>query len=147
MLCPIVNSYMDNQREPERAYREAVYSVEIPGGTIEFHPGEAVPQLAGQPFALITGYNPGAARPGVAANEAANLRLRARLVAAGFPFRPAAGASPDRQHVEPSFAVFGISRHDALALARDFGQAAIVWFDGAVTELAWTSEAPGSRAT
>ena len=50
--------------------------------------------------------------------------------------------SSDGTHVEPSFAVFDIARDDALRLAAEFRQAAIVWFDGHQVDLAWTGAAP-----
>ncbi|MCC6958490.1 MAG: DUF3293 domain-containing protein [Dehalococcoidia bacterium] len=121
----------------ERAYREALYSVELPGGTVTFRIGERLPDV--EPFALITAWNPGHARPGDVENAAANARLRYRLTALSLRFVAADGRSPDGAHVEPSFAVFGISREAGLALAREFGQAAIAWFDGDAVELAWTS--------
>lgn len=121
----------------ERAYRDALYSVELPGGTVTFRIGERLPDVA--PFALITAWNPGHARPGDVENAAANARLRHRLTALSLRFVAADGRSPDGAHMEPSFAVFGISREAALELAREFGQAAIVWLEGGIAELAWTS--------
>ena len=58
---------------------------------------------------------------------------------------PGARHEPRRGSRGTSFALFGITREDALALAGEFGQAAIVWFDGKTAELAWT-ETPGTVA-
>jgi len=129
----------------ESVYRSARYVVDVGCAPASFDIGKRIPQLARQPFALITAYNPADARPTDDENERNNERLLARIERSRIAWLPARGMSRDEAHVEPSFALFGISREDALALARDFGQAAIIWFDGKTAELAWT-ETPGTVA-
>lgn len=141
MISCIVNSHMDYQSDLERLYRDARYEVDLPSGACWFHIGDGLPQLKEVTFALITAYNPGSHRPSHQENEVANSQLRRRLDERGWTYAIGRGMSADRAHVEPSFAVFGISRAEATSLARHFGQAAIVWFDGHTAELAWTSEA------
>lgn len=122
--------------ELELLYRAAVYEVALPAGRAAFRIGEGVPGAPG-PFAVVTAWNPGRARPGREENEARNRALRAEVERRGWQWLPAEGRSPDGAHREPSFAVFGATLEEALALGRQFGQAAIVWFDGEAARLAW----------
>lgn len=138
---------MDHHETLDRAYRAAIYEVDLAPGPCRFAIGETVPPLAGRPFALLTAFNPGLARPGEEENQRATERLESRLVSLAIEHRKGRGMSPDKAHVEPSFALFGIDRERALELAREFGQAAIVWFDGVTAALAWTSEAPPGTGT
>jgi hypothetical protein len=130
----------------EQLYLEAVYEVDPASGKVVFRIGQPIPALAGQPFALVTAWNPGLERPSRAANEAANLALQARIRGLGWAFLPGRGRDESGTHVEPSFAVFGISFKRAAAVAGDFGQAAFVWFDGETARIAWLEEAgpPGA---
>ena len=131
----------------ELAYRNAVYSVETPVGARRFHVGQRIDGLAGVPFAMLTAHNPGTSTRSPAENRAANARLREAILAAGFT--PTEGFSHDVQglHREDHFGVFGIALNHALSLASQFEQAAIVWFDGDTTALAWTQEHEGIEAT
>ncbi|GIW17605.1 MAG: hypothetical protein KatS3mg064_0762 [Tepidiforma sp.] len=128
----------DEPPDPEldRLYREAVYEVALPGGRAAFRIGEGVPGAPG-PFAVVTAWNPGRERPGREENEARNRALQAEIERRGWRWLPAEGRSPEGAHREPSFAVFGATLDEALALGRQFGQAAIVWFDGETARLAW----------
>lgn len=126
---------MTDRTELEELYREAIYEVDLPAGRVRFRVGQ---RLAGiEPFGLLTGYNPGAHRPDEAANRAANARLERLMSERGWRYFSGRGMSTDGTHVEPSFAVFGVGRGEVLALAREFEQAAIVWFDGERADLAW----------
>ncbi len=122
----------------EAAYLAAVYEVDFSAGSVRFQIGDA---LEAPPFALITAYNPGVARPSQAENEAANQRLQVAIGAAGWQWLCGRGMKADGSHVEPSFAVFGITLEDAKAVAAGFGQAAIAWFDGRAARLEWIAEA------
>lgn len=83
-----------------------------------------------QPFAVLTAYNP----TGQTIDEAANRRrteaLRQRLNDRGLLVIPTQGVSPDRRHQETGFAA-AMPREEAAAIAKDFGQSAIFWWDGA----------------
>ena len=138
---------MDNYQSLDRAYREAVYEVDLAAGRWRFRIGDTIPPVRGRPFALLTACNPGLSRPGEEENRRANQRLQQRLASLAVDYVAARGMSADGRHAEPSFAVFGIDREHALELAREFGQAAIVWFDGATAGLAWTAEAPPHAGT
>lgn len=124
-----------------RAYEDAAYTVEFPTGRIEFRIGKSpkgpVPEGT---LAIITAWNPGLRRPGERENREANERLRAALREGGWTFHPASGHDADGSHEEPSFAVLRIDARSALDLARRFGQAAIVFWDGAFARLLWCDE-------
>lgn len=86
--------------------------------------------LAG-PFAVITAYDPAGAPAGeVEANLRRDRELAARLERLGIHAVRVDGRSPDGSHVEPGYGV-PLPLEEACALARDFGQAAIFWWDGA----------------
>jgi len=109
---------MDDLRQSlQSLYLAAVYEVDVPGGRIAFRIGEAIPRLAGQAFALITAYNPGACRPSPAENERRNAALERRLAEAGHKVLPGRGRDVSGDHVEPSFAAFGVTLGAALAVA------------------------------
>jgi hypothetical protein len=120
----------------EAAYRAAVYEVELPGGRVALRVGEAATGLPG-PFVIVTAWNPGHERPPREVNEARNRALLAEIERRGLAWLPAEGRSPDASHREPSFAVFVASVDEGIALGRQFGQAAICWFDGERLELVW----------
>jgi len=121
------------------AYAAAVYTAELPGGRVVFRVDRAPAGPApATPLAIVTGWNPGHARPDDTVNRAANARLASELDRAGYAVYPAVGRSPDGSHAEPSFAVAGIEPGAALQLAARFGQAAILYWDGCAARLMWT---------
>jgi hypothetical protein len=78
--------------------------------------------------AFLTAHNPRSEPTTAAMNRAAQARLRRHLRGAGLAWRAGfardpAGAWPD----EPSLLVLGLPRNDAEALARAFGQNALLW--------------------
>jgi hypothetical protein len=74
---------------------------------------------------VLTAYNPMGRRRPDDENVAANLQLAARLLAEGAGIQRARGSDLTRTHVEPSFLAWGISRDEAVAVAREFSQDAI----------------------
>jgi hypothetical protein len=74
---------------------------------------------------VITAFNPAGKVAPDEANSVAHQRLTTRLHEMGATFLAAAGGNLEWTHVEPSFAVIGMSEQDARALGRDFGQDAI----------------------
>lgn len=119
-----------------RAYLDATYEVDFASGIRPFrHESGSAP---GPAFAIVTAWNPGESRPSPAENEASNARLAARLDDDGYCYVSARGFDDGRSHEEPSFAVLGIEEDEALALAREFRQAAIFWWDGAVGRVVFT---------
>lgn len=121
-----------------RAYESAVYVAELPEGKVEFRIGAApagpVPDTS---LAIITAWNPGTGRPAEAVNESANRQLEAALLRAGWTYYPALGRNEEGTHLEPSFAVLQIASGPALALAQEFRQAAIFYWNGRDARLLW----------
>lgn len=117
------------------AYEAAQFEVWLPGGRVVFvHQRPPEGAVAALPPAttltVVTAYNPGTCRPSPAANARAQQRLERTLRARGLTYYPAAGYSPDRRHQEPSCAVLGLTPEQALRLAAEFHQAAILFHDG-----------------
>lgn len=83
----------------------------------------------GQPFAIMTAYDPQGRNLSRQENEKRKRLLDERLAASGYRFVHVDCCSPDRSHCEASVAV-PMRRDDAIKLARDLEQVAIFWFDG-----------------
>src|SRR5690606_9502020 len=88
-----------------------------------------------QPVAIITSYNPsaGSEHPSLLSaeeNGRAQRRLDEYLQSRGIEYYNAVGYAVDGSHSEPSFALFRMSREQAAAIGRRFGQAAIFYFEG-----------------
>jgi hypothetical protein len=84
----------------------------------------------GQPFAIITAFNPRGENVSPAENEKNTRELATRLRSSSYRFAQVDACSPDRSHCECSFAVVML-QDEALDLARELEQVAIFWFDGA----------------
>lgn len=78
---------------------------------------------------VITGWNPGQLRPTAAENERANQRMLTVLEQTGHEIWHADGFSPDRTFREPGFIAWGMDPDQGCAIARDFGQFAIFYYD------------------
>jgi hypothetical protein len=83
----------------------------------------------GQPFAILTAYDPRGQNLPVGENEERKRALDRRLLVAGCRFVDVDCASPDRKHSEASVAAT-MSRGEAINLAIELEQVAIFWFDG-----------------
>lgn len=117
------------------AYRRAHYRVFDPDGEFVMQIDMPCPGLArcharhgvdGSCF--ISAWNPGSVVRSIAENSAAAARLRAAIAALGLAAVPGQGEDPGGLWVpEASLLVPGIDAATALQLAREFGQAAIVF--------------------
>lgn len=134
----------------ERAYRRARYRVELDDGPLELRVSEPNAELAAllasrgvRGAAFLTACNPGSRRLDEAANRAAQAALLEALTARGHPTLPAVAVDPDgRWPDEESVLVLGIEAAAAAALARRFGQNAMLWIDArGVPELVWVDAA------
>ncbi len=96
-------------------------------------PERAIADLAaaglGQPFAVLTAFDPRGQNLSPAENEKRRCELDARLTAEGYKFAHVDACSPDRSHCECSVAVL-MPQEKAIALARELEQVALFWFDG-----------------
>ena len=84
----------------------------------------------GQPFAIITAFDPRGENLSLAENDKRTERLHARLRSTNYRFVLVDCCSPDGSHCECSFAVV-IPQDEALDLARELEQVAIFWCAGA----------------
>ena len=95
---------------------------------------QALTQLSvagfGEPFVVLTASDPRGENLPPAENERRNRELNRRLRKAGYRFARVDACSPDRNHCESSAAVV-MPREEAIALAKELGQVAVFWFDGA----------------
>jgi hypothetical protein len=115
-------------------YARAIIEIALPDeSVVTTSPGERPPaELADLlPLVVITAWNPGSERPGLAVNQAAHEELLARVrTLSSANLRPltvlkAGGRSADGTHLEDSVAVHGLDLSDALELGRRMRQAAI----------------------
>jgi len=83
----------------------------------------------GQPFAVLTAFDPHGRNLSPAENEKRRRDLDQRLTAEGYRFAPVDACSPDHAHCECSVAVL-MPQEKAIGLARELEQVAIFWFDG-----------------
>jgi hypothetical protein len=83
----------------------------------------------GQPFAVLTAFDPRGRDLSPAENGKRRRDLDQRLRAEGYRFAQVDACSPDRSHCECSVAVV-MSQEKAIDIARKLGQVAIFWFDG-----------------
>jgi hypothetical protein len=83
----------------------------------------------GQPFAILTAFDPRGQDLSRVENEKRKRELDERLTAGGYRFAHVAACSPDRSHCEPSVAVVML-QDQAIDLARELEQVGIFWFDG-----------------
>lgn len=137
------------------AYEAAVYRVDAgPGGPFTIRCGvpspdaDALAAAAGaESWSYVTAANPGSVPLAAADNAARMHRLETILRRRGLAFyRGTGGAGGANWTPEPSLLVVGLDEPAALALAREFGQLAIVTGRrGEAARLAWTSQ-PGATA-
>jgi uncharacterized protein DUF3293 len=83
----------------------------------------------GQPFAILTAFDPKGRNLSRAENERRNRDLDRRLKETRYKFVHVDACSPDRAHCESSVAVV-MPQEKAIELARELEQIAIFWFDG-----------------
>jgi hypothetical protein len=120
---------------PWDAYRRTTYRVFAGDSPIDITVGSAPPALVrlledrgADTWAFVTAWNPRSnARP-AAENQARQRELIELVGRHGWPELPGLGIGWDETWPpEESLLVLGISREEALAVARRFGQAAIVF--------------------
>jgi hypothetical protein len=103
-------------------FAAAVVTVHPPSGGAIVVGEEPLPWP--EPTHVVTAWNPGEERPHEQ-NVRADERLERELDGRGLTHCRAIGSSPDGSWSEEGFAIVGMSRDQALALARAYGQMAI----------------------
>ena len=140
---------MTKRAELENAYRATSYRVFLPAGSFELRIDAACPALAAwlagrgeTGFAIITACNPGGEKADPGRNAERQSALECDLLEGNYePYAAENVADSGDWPVEESCFVPDIALEDALALAEDYGQNAIVWggADG-IPRLAWTED-------
>ena len=96
-------------------------------------PERAIADLAaagfGQPFAILTAFDPRGRDISAEENERRSRDLEQRLTVEGRKFARVDACSPDHSHCECSVAVV-MPQDNAVHLARDLEQVGLFWFDG-----------------
>lgn len=133
----------------EAAYRATTYAVADGPHRLEIRIGERCAALDAllaarglAEWAYLTAHNPGGQLAAPAANAAAQARLEADVAASRLEsLRGASLGDGGDWPPEPSLLVLGLARHEALALARRYGQEALVTGRcGAPVELVFCEE-------
>ena len=129
---------MKPQSDPSWTYYgETIVELDVAGGlAIDLRatiPESQRQQVAagalGEQFAILTAFNPHGRDHDADDNARRDARLRDELTRRGIPWVCADGRSPDATHREPGVAI-RTDRGTAIAIARDYGQSAIYWYDG-----------------
>jgi hypothetical protein len=84
------------------------------------------------PCHVLTAYNPDGRAAAEADNRAAARALRADHRLHGLVVLPSLGGHPDGAWLEPGVAIIGLSRDQARALGRAYGQLAVYELDGTI---------------
>ena len=117
-----------------QAYVGSLYRVFPPGSPEHVlrigqrHPAfdARLAESSGRSWVVLTAWNPGSVPRTAEENADAQRALVAALERAGLVSWPARGESPERDWVEESLCVLDLDREQARALARRFGQLAVV---------------------
>lgn len=133
----------------EAAYRATTYRLFLPGGAVNLRIGEAnanlrdwLAQEGVQSWAILTAHNPASVPLPAPDNAERQSRLEVCLLERGFePFAAENEADGGDWPVEESCFVMDIDANEAMVLARQFGQNALVLGGrDAVPHLAWTCD-------
>ncbi|HEX7035647.1 MAG TPA: DUF3293 domain-containing protein [Pseudomonadales bacterium] len=132
----------------DRAYRRAVYRLELPAGPIDLAIGRPSAPLArllrehrARSAAFLTAWNPGSVLTDPEVNRAAQTALVESAARLGHPTLPGVAVDPDGTWPdEESVLVLGIDLAAARDLAGRFGQNALVWIGAdAIPTLVWVN--------
>ena len=121
--------------ELRESFRNARYEVHLPKGAIDLAVDRHCEPLRQwlrangcTCAALMTAHNPAGMQRADFLNSASQSLLEARLLQGGYTFMQATAFDPSGGWPpEPSLFIPGISQTDAMILASEFGQLAILW--------------------
>lgn len=140
---------MATRSELEVAYRATAYRVFLPGGAVALQVGVADPGFSAWladngviEWVILTAWNPGSQPLPEAANRERQSALEVALLERGFePYAGENAADGLDWPVEESCFVPGLGEAEATALAREFGQLALVAGGaGEPPRLVWVGE-------
>jgi hypothetical protein len=132
----------------EAAYNATSYFVDAPSGRFALRVGQAsaeVDALAAAhqvvAWTYVTAYNPGSVPASRECNEKRQNELEQVIAESGYPFCRGEGKGDGDWLAEPSLLVLGVREAEAVALARRFGQAAVLFGEpGGPVRLLWTDD-------
>jgi hypothetical protein len=130
----------------EAAYRATTYFVDGPSGRFALRVGQAsaeVDALAAtyrvNSWTYITAHNPGSIKAAARQNEKQQRQLEKTVEESYYPIYGGEGKGEGDWPAEPSLLVLGVREEDATAMARRFGQAAVLFGErGEPARLLWT---------
>ena len=135
----------------DAAFRATSFFVDGPAGRFAIRVGRPCAALdslleehGAATWAYVTAYNPGSSPTPAAANVAGQRELEQAVGEAGYRYYRGEGAGDDGAWPpEPSLLVLGVSEAEGAALARRFGQLAIVFGErGGPARLVWVDAGP-----
>ena len=130
-IAPGAGNIQPMTPELREAFRNARYEVRLPAGAVDLAVDRCSEWLRANGCtcaALMTAHNPAGTQRSDSLNTASQAMLEARLLRGGYTsmqataFDPTGGWPP-----EPSLFIPGIAQADAMTLASEFGQLAILW--------------------
>jgi hypothetical protein len=130
----------------DEAYRATTYFVDGPSGRFALRVGHANAEIDAltaahqvDAYTYITAYNPSSVAAPRAQNENRQRELEQVVAESSHPFYRGEGQGYGDWPAEPSLLVLGVDEAEAAALARRFGQAAVVFGErGGPARLLWT---------
>jgi len=119
------------------AYRKTAFSAETPKGRLSLRVGQRCPELDDlltdhgvSTWAYVTAANPGSMRLRDEENAGRQRELDGVVASLGVTSYSGEGVADDgRWPPEPSLLILGIGRSDAVRLARQYSQLALIWND------------------
>jgi hypothetical protein len=130
----------------EAAYLRTTYRVSTANGPVDIRIGvrnsaldRVLDEHRASECVFVTASNPGSLANSEYENARRNAELEQALREAGLPYLQGSGV-PDVSgwQAEDSYLVLGMSKPDAIALAKRWGQCAVVWGTrGSTPELVW----------
>lgn len=139
---------MPTRNELAAAFAATTYRVFLPGGEVDLKVscennqfGAWLEAAGCREWALITAYNPGGVRRENSINKTCQAALEVKLLEMDYELLAGESlADAGEWPVEETCLAPGLPRDRALALAREFGQAALLWGDSATPQLLWVEE-------
>jgi hypothetical protein len=130
----------------DAVYRATTYFVDGPTGRFALRIGQASAELDAlaaahrvNTWTYITAHNPGSLEAPSERNEKQQRELEKTVEESYYPIYSGEGKGDGDWPAEPSLLVLGVSEADAAAMARRFGQAAVLFGErGGSARLLWT---------
>jgi Protein of unknown function (DUF3293) len=130
----------------DAVYRATTYFVDGPSGRFALRIGQASADIDAltaahhvNTWTYITAHNPGSVEAPSEQNDKQQRDLKKSIEESYYPIYSGEGKGDSGWPAEPSLLVLGISDADAAAMARRFGQAAVLFGErGGPAQLLWT---------